>query len=152
MRQVQHLEAAGQALGQPALHQQRRRAEQHHLERHARRRVSSSQRRFTVSDQPGIFWISSSTSTAPVPALARSQARASHCCASQARSRRAGSSAVADAPAGLLGLSDLLHQRGLADLARAGHHLQEAPRLAQPGGEDGGLGAQERASTIYAVC
>jgi hypothetical protein len=28
-------------------------------------RVSSSHRRFTVSDQPGIFWISSSTSTAP---------------------------------------------------------------------------------------
>jgi hypothetical protein len=37
-----------------------------------------------------------------------------------------------------------LDQRGLADLACAGDDLQEAARLAQPGGEDGGLGTLER--------
>jgi hypothetical protein len=32
-------------------------------------------------------------------------------------------------------LCGLLHERGFADLARAGHDLDEAARLAEPGGE-----------------
>jgi hypothetical protein len=56
-------------------------------------RVSSSHRRFTVSDQPGIFWISSSTSSAP--RLPVSRRAASHCSAIHPRPRSMGSSALA---------------------------------------------------------
>jgi len=44
----------------------------------------------------------------------------------------------------------LLHQRGLADLARAGHDLQESTRLTQPGGQDGGVAALKRGRRLGA--
>src|ERR1041384_6088196 len=58
-------------------------------------RVSSSHRRFTVSDHPVTFCTSSRASTAPAgwpPSPTRAR---SHCAAIQAASRRAGSSAEA---------------------------------------------------------
>jgi hypothetical protein len=40
-------------------------------------------------------------------------------------------------------IGDLLHQRGLADLARTCHHLQEPARLNEPLGQGGSLRALE---------
>ena len=106
--------------------------------RGCRLRVSSSHSRFTVSDQPAIFCTSSSTRPrrSPRPSTARPP--------TAGRSTR-------PAQGGFIGagelhrhrrtLDDLLHHRGLAHLTRTRHHLDEAARLRQAGGEDIGLGA-----------
>lgn len=57
--------------------------------------MSSSHSRFTVSDQLGIFWTSSSANTAPRSGASRARSRAaSHWAVSQLLSRRVGSSAL----------------------------------------------------------
>ena len=76
VRQAQHLESPGQALGQALLDEERRRAEQHHLERHAGRVCPRPTAASPISDQPVTFCTSSSTSIAPASRFPRRQPRA----------------------------------------------------------------------------
>jgi hypothetical protein len=65
---------------------------------------------------------------------------ASHCWAIQSAPRRVGSSALTEAHGQHQRIGHLLHQRGFAHLAGPRHHLDEAARLGEPGGQHGGLG------------
>ena len=92
--------------------------------------MSASQSRLTASDQRGTFCTSSSTSSAPCASLSRSRRRAaSHWVSIHSGPRSVGSSALAKTCGSPDGVGNVRDQRRLADLARAGDDLDEAPRL-----------------------
>ena len=138
MRQDDHLEASRQTFGQPLRDQQRRRAEQHHLERALAPGVFVPQALDGfrpardlldfVEHQHGARWAVGQSRRLP---LLRDPVRAA-----QHRLVRAGQTHRA-----VEVLDDLLNQRGLADLARSRQHLDESPRFVQPGREHRALRA-----------
>ena len=142
--QVQHLEAAGEAVAETARDQQRRRPQQHDLQRpactrilvpealHVRRPVRDLLHLVDDQDRP---FRTSRQRARRVPLRFQPDRRL------QARSIRASPAARQADP-----LEHLLDERGLAHLPGAGDHLQEAARLLQPALERGGLGADEGGS------
>jgi hypothetical protein len=94
VREWQHLEASGQVSVSPCAMSNGAEPSSTAFRRRLAR-VSSSHRRLTASDQAGIFWISSSTSSAPSELVAASSRAASHCCAIHPAPRKVGSSALA---------------------------------------------------------
>jgi hypothetical protein len=138
VREVQHLEAAGQTLGEAPLHEKRRRGEQHHAE---------------LVFGAGVFVPETLHCLGPSGDLLHFVER-QHGAGGMAAERDPGAIPLRRDPGGVAqgrlvrrgvhrgdrGSGEhLLDQGGLADLARPGHDLEMAARLRQPVREDPGL-------------
>jgi len=135
VRQVQDLEAPSQAFGQTPSHEQRRRAEQHHAQRQAVAGVLVPEPFDRLRPVGNLLHFVERKHGALLARVLRQQTSALPLRGQPgpiAQRRFVGG----DEDAGAVELSqDLLHEGGLADLARSGHHVQKAPRLGQSGGQ-----------------
>ena len=136
--QMEDLEAAGQALREPALDQERRRSEQHHLEQTLGPGVFVPQPLDRLRPAGGfLHFVEHEDGTPAAPRepcrlpLLRDPLR-------PAQGRLIGAGEHDRQPRRL---DNLLHQRGLADLPRPGHHVDEPSGLRQATGEEAAVRA-----------
>ena len=143
MRQVQDPEAPGQTFRQSPLHQQRCRAEQHHAQRQAVAGIFVPESLHRLRPVGDLLHFVEREHGALLASVLRHHTSALPLRGQPgpiAQRRFVGG----DEDAGAVELSqDLLHERGLADLARSGDHLHESPRLGQAAGQQRGVLALE---------
>jgi hypothetical protein len=151
VRQREDLEAAREALAEPALDEQRRRAQQHHLEWKATGAIFVPQPFDCLRPARHLLDLVEGENGPPAARFPGEESRGFPLLLDPA----------SPSQRGLVGgglhrrqrhlPEDLPDERRLADLTRTGHHLQEAPRPGQAPGELPALGACEGGSFAHAA-
>lgn len=139
MRQVQQLETPGETLGESPLDEERRGAEHHHAQAHAMARVFVPEMLDRFRPVRDLLHLVQREHGALLAGFLRQQASAFPL-RGQPRPIAQRGLIGGDEDAGAVESSqNLLHERGLADLSRPGHYVQESSRLRQSAGQHGGV-------------
>lgn len=141
VRQVQELEATGQALGQSACDQQGCRAEQHHLERNAMARVVVPQPLGGLGPARDLLNLVEHEHGTRLARVLREQACGIPLLSDPLHAAQRGLVGACDPVRQTQGFHHLLHQCALTHLARTGHHVQETAGLGEAAQKQAGLRA-----------
>jgi hypothetical protein len=141
VREVQGLEPAGETFEESVLDQERRGAEQDHLQPSAGARVFVPQALHRLAPTGELLHLVENNHRAPAAGVLRGQASGLPLLLDAGSPAQGRLVSAGEARGEARGLGHLLDESRLADLSGADHRHEEAAWFPEATGEDGGLGS-----------